>query len=47
MGIFEYIAVLTSIIGLSISPLLRGVAGVIHHPDMSSIYRIHLLWVAL
>jgi len=46
MEIFEYIAVLTSIIiGLGITQLLRGVARLIQHPGRYGVYWIHLLWV--
>ena len=48
MDIFEYVAVLTSIIiGLGITHLLRGVAGLIQHPDQHRIYWVHLIWVPL
>ena len=47
MDIFEYIAVLTSIvIGLGITSLLRGVTRVIQHPEDAAVYWVHLLWVA-
>lgn len=47
MEIFEYIAVLTSIIiGLGITQLLRGVARLIQHPGRYPVYWVHLLWVA-
>ena len=46
MDIFEYTAVLTSIIiGLGIAHLLRGIAGLIQHPEQARVYWIHLLWV--
>jgi hypothetical protein len=46
MGMFEYIAVLTSIIiGLGIAQLLRGAAGLVQQPDKTSIYWVHLCWV--
>jgi hypothetical protein len=46
MGMFEYIAVLTSIIiGLGMAQLLRGVASVIQRRDETSVYWIHLCWV--
>ena len=46
MDIFEYTAVLTSIIiGLGIAHLLRGIAGLIQHPDKARLYWVHLLWV--
>lgn len=47
MGIFEYIAVLTSIIiGLGITQLLRGLARLIQNPGHYQTYWVHLLWVA-
>lgn len=47
MDIFEYIAVLTSIIiGLGITSLLRGVTRLIQHPENVKPYWVHLLWVA-
>lgn len=46
MGMFEYIAVLTSIIiGLGMAQLLRGVAGLIQQTDKTSVYWVHLCWV--
>ena len=46
MDMFEYIAVLTSIIiGLGMAQLLRGVASVIQRRDETSVYWIHLCWV--
>ncbi len=46
MDIFEYTAVLTSIIiGLGIAHLLRGFAGLIQHPEKARPYWVHLLWV--
>ena len=46
MGLFEYVAVLTSIIiGLGITHLLRGVARLIQHPDTEPFYWVHLCWV--
>ena len=46
MEIFEYTAVLTSIIiGLGIAHLLRGIAGLIQHPETVRVYWVHLLWV--
>ena len=46
MEIFEYIAVLTSIIiGLGITQLLRGVARLIQHPGRDKVYWVHLVWV--
>lgn len=47
MEIFEYVSVLTSIIiGLGITHLLKGVAGLIQHPEREEIYGTHLAWVA-
>lgn len=47
MQIFEYVAVLTSIIiGLGMTHLLRGVARLIQHPEQMRIYWVHLVWVA-
>ena len=46
MDMFEYIAVLTSIIiGLGMAQLLRGVASVIQQWEETSIYWIQLCWV--
>jgi len=46
MDIFEYTAVLTSIIiGLGIAHLLRGIAGLIQHPETARPYWVHLFWV--
>jgi len=49
MDLFEYIAVLTSIIiGLGMAHLLRGVASLIQQslkPDNVSVYWVHLCWV--
>jgi len=47
MEIFEYVSVLTSIIiGLGITHLLKGVAGLIQHPQREAVYGTHLAWVA-
>ncbi len=47
MEIFEYIAVLTSIIiGLGMAHLLRGLVRLIQHPDRHLVYWVHLAWVA-
>ena len=47
MEIFEYVSVLTSIIiGLGITHLLKGVAGLIQHPGREEVYGTHLVWVA-
>ena len=46
MDLFEYTAVLTSIIiGLGLAHLLRGLAGLIQHPEKARLYWVHLLWV--
>ncbi len=46
MDIYEYVAVLTSIIiGLSITQLLYGLATIVQHPNREPIYWIHLIWV--
>ena len=43
MGIFEYVAVLTSIIiGLGITHLLPGVARLIQYPKEEPVDRVHL-----
>jgi len=45
MGMFEYIAVLTSIIlGLGITHLLQGAARLIQHPKEAPTYWVHLTW---
>ena len=47
LDLFEYISVLSSIIvGLGIAHLLRGVIGIIHHPEEGKPYWIHLIWVS-
>lgn len=47
MNIFEYIAVLTSIIiGLSITQLLYGVARIVQNPSRETVYWVHLVWAA-
>jgi hypothetical protein len=46
LSLFEYIAVLTSIIvGLGIAHLLRGLAQLVQHPNRYKVYWVHLLWV--
>ena len=46
MEIFEYVAVLTSIIiGLGIAQLLQGFTRQIQHPEQGKIYWVHLCWV--
>jgi hypothetical protein len=47
MEMFDYVMVLASvIIGLGVTHLLTGVAGIIQHPQRAKLYWIHLLWVA-
>ena len=46
MQMFEYIIVLISIvIGLALTHLMQGIAGLIQHPDRARIWWVHLLWV--
>ena len=46
MEIFNYVMVLASvIIGLGVTHLLTGVAGIVQHPGRDKIYWIHLAWV--
>ena len=46
MELFNYVMVLVSIIiGLAITHLLKGVARVVQHPGRDKIYWIHLVWV--
>ena len=46
MEMFEYVAVLTSIIiGLGITHLLQGVARLIQQPGEAHVYWVHLAWV--
>ena len=46
MEMFEYVAVLTSIIaGLGIANLLQGLARLIQHPGQDRVYWVHLGWV--
>ncbi len=46
MGVYEYVAVLTSIvIGLSITQLLYGLATIVQNPGREPVYWIHLVWV--
>ena len=46
MGLFEYVAVLTSIIiGLGMAQLLMGLTRLIQHPEQAKPYWIHLCWV--
>lgn len=47
MDMFEYVSVLTSIvIGLALTHLMQGIAGLIQHPDRAGIWWVHLCWVA-
>jgi hypothetical protein len=47
MGMFDYVMVLASvIIGLGVTHLLTGVAGIVQHPGRAKIYWVHLVWVA-
>ena len=47
MDFFNYVMVLSSvIIGLGITHLLQGVAGIIQHPRREPVYWVHLVWVA-
>lgn len=46
MEMFEYVAVLTSIIiGLGMAQLLLGVTRLIQHPEHGRFYWVHLFWV--
>lgn len=46
MDMFEYVAVLTSIIiGLGMAHLLRGLVRMAQHPDRYRVYWVHLGWV--
>jgi hypothetical protein len=46
MEIFEYVAVLTSIIiGLGMAQLLMGMTRLIQHPEQAKPYWVHLCWV--
>ena len=47
MQMFEYVIVLISIvIGLALTHLMQGIAGVIQHPNRTRIWWVHLVWVA-
>ncbi len=47
MQMFEYIIVLISItIGLALTHLMQGIAGLIQHPDRARAWWVHLIWVA-
>ncbi len=46
MEMFNYVMVLASvIIGLGVTHLLTGVAGIIQHPARAKVYWVHLVWV--
>src|SRR4028118_1110261 len=46
MQMFEYIIVLISIvIGLALTHLMQGIAGLIQHPERARIWWVHLVWV--
>ena len=47
MQMFEYVIVLTSIvIGLALTHLMQGIAGLIQHPGRDRVWWVHLAWVA-
>lgn len=47
MEMFNHVMVLASIIvGLAITHLLQGVAGIVVHPKRNKLYWVHLVWVA-
>ena len=47
MGMFEYVIVLISIvIGLALTHLMQGIAGLVQHPKRAQIWWVHLVWVA-
>ena len=47
MEFFNYVMVLASvIIGLGITHLLQGLAGIVQHPGREKVYWVHLAWVA-
>lgn len=46
MHMFEYVIVLTSIvIGLALTHLMQGLAGVIQNPQRPRVWWVHLVWV--
>ncbi len=48
MDIFNYVMVLASvIIGLGITHLLQGVAGIVQNPGREKVYWVHLAWVGV
>ncbi|MFL6724993.1 MAG: hypothetical protein ACJ8FS_00585 [Sphingomicrobium sp.] len=47
MHMFEYVVVLAAIvIGLALTHLMQGIAGVIQHPERPRVWWVHLVWVA-
>ena len=47
MQMFEYVIVLISIvIGLAVTHLMQGIAGLIQNPSRARIWWVHLVWVA-
>jgi hypothetical protein len=47
MQMFEYVIVLISIvIGLALTHLMQGIAGLIHHPKRARVWWVHLVWVS-
>lgn len=45
MDMFSYVMVLASVIvGLGITHLLQGIAGLVQHPGRERVYWIHLVW---
>ena len=47
MQMFEYVIVLISIvIGLALTHLMQGIAGLIQNPRRVQIWWVHLVWVA-
>jgi len=47
MQMFEYVIVLISIvIGLALTHLMQGIAGLIQHPSRARTWWVHLVWVA-
>lgn len=48
MDMFEYVFVLTSIIiGLALTHILQGVAGLVQHPGRDKVWWVHLVWVTM
>ena len=47
MEFFNYVMVLASVIvGLGVTHLLQGIAGIVQHPGREKVYWVHLTWVA-